>query len=324
MKNTKYQGSCHHQIKSYLITVMLTGILSIAIGQTGDDNTNKEIQGDTTLAEESGAVEKMTLRVSFEAFKINDELKLMAKARLKVKGKFQNIPNVEMSFYRGDTGDQNLLGKDTSNHNGEAYWILPATQFSDSAGSIQYWAVVQNHPDYEDAEESVSIVPSVMILKLEAEDSVRMVKLFAGYPDETGQIIPLTEAECQIYVKRLFGLLPIGEPETTDEEGLISVEFPADIHGDESGNLTVVAKIAEHEVVGNVEVNKTINWGIPSKTDDFYQQRELWSARANSPIALILIVNAALIGIWGMIGFIILEIIKINKLGKNNKAGHLE
>jgi hypothetical protein len=157
-----------------------------------------------------------------------------------------------------------------------------------------------------------------MDITLEEEDSSRLVKIVVGHPDETGQIVPMPEVECKIYIKRLFGLLPIGDAETTDADGLISVVFPDSLKGDESGNLTIVAKIEDNEILGNVEVSKTIAWGIPTEINDFYLQRELWSARANSPWTLILIVNAALLGIWGVIAFIFLEIFRINKIGKTN------
>jgi hypothetical protein len=111
----------------------------------------------------------------------------------------------------------------------------------------------------------------------------------------------------------------MGDPGTTDEEGNVAFELPSDIPGDESGNLVIVAKVAEHELLGNIEVRESSAWGVPVKEDDFYTQRQLWSARANSPIILIVVVNAAIIGIWGVIAYIFLGIFRINKLGKVNK-----
>jgi hypothetical protein len=57
-------------------------------------------------------------------------------------------------------------------------------------------------------------------------------------------------------------------------------------------------------------------WGVPLKAGHFSEDRELWSARSNAPLSLIFIVNAILIGIWGVIAYIFIKIIKINRLGK--------
>lgn len=275
---------------------------------------------DTTTVVDDEANEKASLRLTYDAFKINKDIKLLAKLKTKVKGKFQNIPDVLVSFYKNEIDPANFLGKTYSNSRGEAFWIIPAALPADSASPLSFWAVVQNNPVYEDAEETVSVVPSVIEMKLEEEDSLRLVKVFLGYPDETNQIIPVPDAECKLYVQRLFGFLPVGESATTDAEGNAIIEFPQDIKGDESGNVTIIARFEEHELVGNVEANQTIQWGIATAKDDFYVKRELWSARANSPILLVIIVNMVLIGVWGAIAFIFLEIFRINKLGKTHKS----
>jgi len=318
MKNILYLAPVYFQIRYNLLAILFVGLITPTYAQTGEDETKQEMQSDTSGTEEEPTSEKMALRMSFEAFKINQELKLLARIMSKVKAKFQNTAGVEVSFYKEEISPENLIGLDTSNRKGESYWLLLPEEKSDSASSATYWAVVRDHPDYEDVEETVSVNPSIVDMKLEEEDSSHVVKIFVGHPDESGQTVPLADVECNVYVKRLFGVLPILETETTDEEGNITVEFLREIQGDESGNLTVVAKIAEHEILGNVEVSKTIAWGIPSKVNDFYQQRELWSARANSPLMLIFVVNATLLGIWGVIAFIFLEIFRINKLGKTN------
>jgi hypothetical protein len=285
---------------------------TILAGQESADTTAIIVQDSTTTIDTNATIEKMELRVSFEALKSNQEIKLTARTRAKADKKFQNKYGIEVSFYKDEINEANFLGKDTSDHKGEASWVM----IPDSARPITFFAVVKDHPDYVDVEETVTVNPSHVEMKLEDEDSVHLVKIFIGAPDETGQIIPMPEVECKVYVKRLFGLLQVAEPETSDENGNLTVEFPSGISGDESGNLIVVAKIAEHEVLGNVEVSQSVTWGEPLAADDFYTQRELWSARSNSPVSLILIVNMVLLGIWGVIAFIFLEIYRINKLGK--------
>ena len=60
--------------------------------------------------------------------------------------------------------------------------------------------------------------------------------------DQSG--MPIEDLELYYYVKRTFSLLPIGDPfNSTDENGIIEVEFPNDIPGDTEGNVVIVVKI---------------------------------------------------------------------------------
>jgi hypothetical protein len=321
MKNIQHTMFTGLRIFYGVFTLVCFGLSMPAWSQTGSEEPKKEeVTTDTTAAStEEAAPEKLALRMSFESFTVNGEVKLVARVRSKVGEKFQNTAGVEISFYKNEIAPENLIGKDTSNRKGEAYWyISPGAGKDSSAAAKTFWAAVQNHPDYEDAQETVDVMPSKMDITLDVVDSVRTVTVFVGHPDETGAIVPLPEVECKVYVQRMFGVMPIGDPATTDENGNITVEFPEGIKGDEAGNVMVVARIVGNEVIGNVEVSKPMVWGIPTKVDNFYLQRELWSARANSPLILIFVVNIVLIGIWGTIAFIFLEIFRINKLGKTN------
>jgi hypothetical protein len=305
------------QLKCFVIAIACIGLSMFAAAQT-EEEAVPQATSDTTVVEEEAGPEKVALRMGFDAFKINQDLKLLARVRSKVDTKFQNTAGVEVSFYKDEVDPSNLIGKDTSNQKGEASWkiVLPANK--DSITSLTYWAVVKDHPDYDDAEETVTINPSVLTLELLEEDSLRTVKVFVGFPNDSGRIVPMAETEVKLFVRRLFGDMPLGDPETTDEEGYVTIEFPNDIKGDTAGMVTVVAKVMEHETLGNVETSESIAWGLPLEINDFYSQRQLWSARANSPIILIVVVNAAIIGIWGVILYIFLEIFRIRKLGKAN------
>lgn len=304
-------------LRVFVLAFVCLGMISTVYSQTEEEAVPEaqEVQSDSMVSEEEEIVEKPVLRMSFEAFKINDQVKIMARVRSKVDTKWQNTAGVEVSFYKDEVIPENLIGKDTSNSKGETSWIVPAPE-----ESATYWASVKEHPDFEDVEETVTVNPSVLNLELVEEDSMRYVKVFVGVPNDSGEVVPTPEVECKIFVQRLFGNMPLGEPETTDEEGYITVEFPTGVPGDGSGNITIVAKVAEHEILGNVETSKTVSWGVPIVSEDFYAQRRLWSARDNSPIALVVVVNAALLGIWGVIFYIFWEIFRINKIGKASKT----
>lgn len=291
---------------------MCMGILCIALSIPGYAQTAEA--GDQEVAPKK--IEKAVLRMSLEAFTVNDSIRLVARVRSKVGSKFQNTAGVEVSFYSDEINPDMLIGKAMSNPKGEAVLMLSTGNITDCSTGATYLSAVNDHPSFKDVDEEVLVNCSKMKMKLVNEDTVRWVKVFVGSVDSSGQEIPVPDAECKIFIKRMFGLLQVGDPQVTDEEGNISLEFPNDIQGDPEGNIKLIAKISDHDLLGNVEINQTITWGIPTKVDDFYLQKELWSARANSPLLLIIIVNTVLVGIWGLILFIFIEIFRINKLGR--------
>ncbi len=262
------------------------------------------------------ANEKLSLRMSFDVYKINDDYKLVAKARVKINNRYQFISDVNVDFYTGESDAQIHLGKGVTNEKGEASLIVKSNQISAQTTPYAFSVLAQNNSKYDDEEKSVMVNSGQLKMDLMEEDSVKTVKLFVGALDSTGQVVPMEDASCQLYVKRLFGKLPVGDAESTDEEGQVTFEFPGDIPGDEKGNITIIASIAENEVIGNIETNQIMAWGQPITEEYFFSKRELWSARANSPISLIIIVNAVLIGVWGVIFYIFLEINRIHKIGK--------
>lgn len=300
---------------SIIVKVLFLSIFTICFfpGFTQDETNEQEGNSDSTEAE--AVIEKAPLRMSFEAFRINGELKLLARVRSKVNSKYQNTSGVEIRFYKGDTSPENQIGTATSNRKGEAIVRLDLSSSADTIVSSDYYAVVSDHPDYEDAEEMLTVNPGIIRMQLVEEDSIRTIEIFVGSIDSAG-ITPIAEAECKVYVQRLFGLMPLGDPVTTDEEGNAVFEFPGDIKGDTSGTIKIVAKISEHELIGNIQTDKEIAWGVPVVEEDFFSQRQLWSARSNSPVLLIIVVNGIIIGIWAAILFIFYEIYRINKLGK--------
>ncbi|MFT7605534.1 MAG: hypothetical protein ACI8VT_003129 [Saprospiraceae bacterium] len=307
MKNNNYK------IFFVAKVIFLTGLLmfSYAIVLPAQDDT-----------EEAGQKEKARMGLAYTNIN-NDGPRLTATIKTKVDGIYENIQGVKVNFYLTEVGEDGLLGNAISGKKGEAVLILPESlkKIIPKHNSLLYLATIENDDRFKDNETEIEIRRSYTELTLEIEDSIKQVRFFVGAPDSTGTIVPMEEVEARIYVKRLFGLLPLTEGfETTNEEGILSLEFPDDIPGDENGNLAIVAQVEDHDEFGSLRSTKQIDWGVPLKEDEHELDRELWSARSNAPILLILISNILIIGIWGIIGYIVFLLIKINKIGKNTEG----
>ena len=132
--------------------------------------------------------------------------------------------------------------------------------------------------------------------------------------DQSG--MPIEDLELYYFVKRTFSLLPFGDAfNSTDENGIIKVEFPNDLPGDTLGNVNIVVKLIESDIYNDQTLEIAKNWGIPTVIEDQEtEKRSLWAAAANAPISLIVIVSSMIIAIWYIIFYIIFKLYKISKI----------
>ena len=127
--------------------------------------------------------------------------------------------------------------------------------------------------------------------------------------------VPIEELDLYFYVKRTFSLLPIGDIfNSTDENGVVEVQFPDDLPGDTEGNIILVVKIIESDLYNDLSLEITKNWGIPTQIDQAEEKRSLWAAAANAPITLVIAVSGMILVIWFIIFYIIFVLFKISKI----------
>lgn len=274
-------------------------------------------QAETDTTEEANTEVSLELRY----VEVNNKSKILeAIVKSKPDGTWRGAENIPVKFYRDAEDPANLLGEAKTNKKGLAGLILDEKQ-AINGPSYTFVAVTEATDQMDPASEEVSVLESSLGMELTEADSVREVHLTLSGFNDKGEEVPAAEVEIRLYVKRLFGLLPISDdPETTDENGEVTAEFPAGFPGDSIGNLVIVAKVEDHESFGNLEFQRKLNWGTPVMVNSTNLQRELWSSRANAPIYLIVIVNLMLFGIWGIILYIAYQTYKIKTIATSATA----
>lgn len=153
---------------------------------------------------------------------------------------------------------------------------------------------------------------AIVTVSFSEENETKMIK--AEALDQMGS--PIEDLELYFYVQRTFSLLPVGDSfNYTDENGIIELEFPNDIPGDESGNIIIVTKLMESDLYNDLTFEHKKKWGIPvDLLDQEEEKRSLWAAAANAPISLILIVSFLILAIWFIIFYIIYKLYIISKI----------
>ncbi len=113
---------------------------------------------------------------------------------------------------------------------------------------------------------------------------------------------PAADVSVNFFVKRFFGLLPVGGSVSTDEHGVAKVNFPANIPVDEEGNVKVIVRMEDDEAVTTEAIAP---WGIKNMKEDLSKKNALWASRSNIAIALMFVSNLIIVAIWGVMIYIV-------------------
>jgi hypothetical protein len=245
-------------------------------------------------------------------------LKLTAKE--KVERKFIPQEDIVAGIYMGEESESRLLGKVKTNGEGESYLYLPASFKSlwDSASTYTFIAVSEANKVFASTRTEAQVTRARMeIDTASTEDGKQVIVKVSGL--QQGQWLPAKDAELKISIKRAGGNLPVGEEEsyTTDSTGMVTALFKRDsLPGDSTGRLLLVATVEDNETYGNLESHMWVPWGIYIEHESNITKRTLWATRSRTPAWLLFIAYSIVISVWGMLIYLVIQLVKIRKLGK--------
>ncbi|MFN8208233.1 MAG: hypothetical protein U0T82_12620 [Bacteroidales bacterium] len=274
-------------------------------------------------AQDSTVVEKKTPDLAFIVKKItNGDFLLSARVSWYEKRKDYPVTGVPVEMLIGEQPAEQIKITASTNSDGYAEALIQkgVKVPRDKDGVIHCKAVFTGTDAVEPAETEFLFTEVNLSLSLELVDSVKTVLLKAFRVDGSGKELPLEGESVGIAVQRMLSNLPVGDI-SIDAEGNGSLEFPADLPGEDSlGTLEVIASIAENEVYGNVEFRQKIAWGTP-KPVWAAGNRTLWSHIA--PVWMIVSLTIMLIGVWAHYLYVIIQLIRIRKKGKPEKLENI-
>jgi len=141
------------------------------------------------------------------------------------------------------------------------------------------------------------------------------IKISVNAKEKAG-VVALKNTEVSAFVKRYFGNLQIGKTARTNDGGQIEFVMPKDIPGDKNGNIEIVVKIND-EVYGEVERKKNMKIGVPTDKPALNAERAIWNVLAKVPIWLLITYVSIVLGVAAVIGYVVLNLLKIKKSGIN-------
>ncbi len=209
-----------------------------------------------------------------------------------------------------------------ANSEGELFFKIthgrgPMPQFETNISEDDRWRIVNYIQNFNPENEPLIVNAPPVKAKILASvnEADRKVEVFAEY-DNKGVFTKLTNTAITISAKKTFGNLKMGEI-MTDENGRAVFSIPDDVIGDEDGYVNIVVNLGENFTAENVILDKA-KVGQRKEVPKLIKKGEvIWSTNENIQIWLLLSYIAAAGGAWIAIGYVIFQIVKIKRLGKN-------
>jgi len=281
-----------------LMTLLLAGTVCIA-----QDSTKKELQ----------------LNVAYYQTQNNIPYVLVT-TKTKIERKFIGVKDLKVNVYLNEVSDSNLLESFQSDITGEERIYIP-TSFKgvwDATSSLTFIAVTAANKEFDETKSEAAITKAKIEIDTSRTDEAKNITVSVKEL-QNGEWVPAKGVELKIAVKRSIGNLPIGDEEsyTTDSTGSVTAEFKRDsLLGNNKGNFILVARTEDNEKFGNLFAEKNVNWGVAPIFDNSFDQRSLWATRSKTPIWLLGLAGSIIAGVWGTIIYLILQMIKIRKMGR--------
>ena len=262
--------------------------------------------------DEEGSEEKeqVRTRASLSCVQKNDDvIELRMLMRAKIDGRYTGLPLLDVTFAATTDSSEVSLGKATTGDDGIATLSVNAKDIPrDTANRMNLIAEFDGNEAFKGSDDDIEILPALLALEPVEEDSSLAVQVTLTAGDE-----PVADEDISLFVKRLFRPLKVGEG-TTDEDGMVTIDFPMGMPGDPEGNLEIYAFLEDHSDFGNMKTTITQAWGTPvsDKLEDM--PRALWSP--NPPLWMVLAFIVLMGAVWGHYGVIVYKLLQIKREGQ--------
>ena len=259
--------------------------------------------------------------VNVKYFVKNNTLQyVIVQSRIKEGRKFNPLPKREISVYLDSADNTDLIAKVITNTSGEAECTLPPSLKDkwNSSNKHSFIAVMKGEKGEEDITSNLDITKAKIVIDTTNTDGTRSINVKVLYADKNDWL-PAKDVEMKLGIIRDGAVLSAGDEATytTDSTGVVNAELKKlNLPGDTLGNYMLVAKVEDNEQYGNLMIEKTVPWGVATKIDNaFFNQRTLWTTRFRTPFWLLFMAYSIVIGVWGTIIYLVMQIVKIKKLG---------
>lgn len=268
---------------------------------------------------------KLNVRMSLSYFDMIDDSRNLT-ANLFIIENRERVPIVDqfIYFYTGEIDENNLIDSIKTDTDGQARLIFDKDYIfaNEDSRRSKIVALFKGNDGYKARSADIEITKISMELFLtELEDQKTVI--VRGY--ELGlenSMTPINDASVSFFVPRFFSDQKIGEGDFID--GKCQIEFPENIAGDTIGNISILARIQDHEFYGNVERKMSdFRWGTTEPIEEdkslmtiqiTIPTRALW--HTNAPLWMIITLIVLLTGVWSHYIYVIVNLFRLRNLSR--------
>ncbi len=276
------------------------------------------------LAGNSAVKAQNTLKVAFKYFMFNNKIPyLTVHTNSKIEGKLQSITGITLNVYMDEESPKNLVGKVTTNNRGDAVAIIPKELKTlwDASPKHTFTAVSAATKEFSESNTEIEITKAkILIDTLSDGETKNIVVKVLEFKDNVW--VPVKDVETKAGILRHASVLNAGKEETytTDSTGQVIAEFSrVSLPGDDNGNITLVARVEDNDLYGNLIIEKIAPWGVKVEKINDFDKRTLYSARFKSPLWLIGMAYIVIGIVWSVLIYLIFVVVKVMKIGFNTK-----
>ncbi len=259
--------------------------------------------------------------VNLHYFNNNNNVQyLLLESLLKTGKKSEPQSNKVFQLYLDVNDPANLITKVLTDANGKAKAIIPEKLKTlwDGTPDHTFIVVAEGSSKEEETSSEFTITKAKITIDTSNTDGVRSI-IASVMKLKDNEWVPAADVEMKLGVKRMNSILSAGDEATytTDSTGTVTVEYKKEnLPGDAQGNILLAARVEDNDELGNLLIEKPVNWGVAVKEDkSFFNQRTLWTTRFYTPYWLLIMAYSIAIGVWGTILYLVFQLVKIKKLG---------
>lgn len=257
---------------------------------------------------------KIKARLSLNYIKDNSNGSRI-KAKLIFKEDKRYVPAQEVKLIllneneKDSNGDATKMNEIATDENGEAFFILDAKKIGTEEQN--YKVILENNSKFKDLEEEITFINATLTANIDNNEESKTFKI--KLTDANNE--PIGGEYISVKLKRLYGLMQVGEDENyeTDDSGEIEFDIEQELFS-KNGKLDFIVKLDESDTYGTIIEKVKADFGTIMESKDSYDDKTMWGSALKAPLFVLIIPNLLLLGIWGTIVLLVINLYKIFKL----------
>lgn len=257
------------------------------------------------------AQNKVRLKANYVKI-MNGESYIDITATSKIKKQNTKVSNIDIDVYNVVGEEKINLGNIQTNKDGQGRFIIKNlnTVKLDSTNIYNFFISFKGNDSFKKTSKRISFKNADIEAKIITIHGINNITAtLTGTSSET----PIINEPLNVQLQRLFRPLIIGkEFYNTDDNGAIVVPIEEGLSGVD-GVLTFEVVLDDSDEFGTVKAIVNAPIGVPIVDESTFDQRTMWSPPTKTPIFLWIFPNLLILGVWGTIVYLIINLFKISK-----------